>query len=224
VAVLLAQALMDRINTSRARPSHPQPALSVATWLTAVFFALLAVLFIRLQPLFINTYPILTWAAAAVSVGSAIAFAALALTRRWTWLTVIGPVAAAAWLLAVQFGALSGRRPEAVEQMAALVRANRAGNEPVCIYNVFVRNLTFYTGTKLVQAFDVDQAARLAVLPERVLLVATADDVKAIERASGTPLRTLGQVQYVNSANLRLRTVVDRDADSEVTVLLVANH
>ena len=224
VAVLLAQALVDRINASRATREQRQPALKVATWLTAVFFVVLAFLFIRLEPLFINTYPILTWTAAVISVGSGIAFAAVALTERWSRLTVIGPVAAAALLLAVQFGALSGRRPEAVEQMAALVRANRSANEPVCIYNVFVRNLTFYTRTKLVQAFDVDQAAQLARSPGRVLLVATADDVQAIEMALGAPLRRLGQVQYVNSANLRLRTIVGRGSDDAVTVVLAANH
>jgi 4-amino-4-deoxy-L-arabinose transferase-like glycosyltransferase len=224
VAVLLAQALIDRITASRARPEHPQRALHVATWLTAVFFVVLAFLLIRLEPLFINTYPMLTWTAAVISVSSGLAFATIALTKRWSRLTVIGPVAAAAFVLAVQFGALSSRRPEAVEQMAALVRANRSANEPVCIYNVFVRNLTFYTRTKLVQAFDVDQAAQLARSPGRVLLVATADDVKAIEMALGAPLRRLGQVQYVNSANLRLRTIVGRGSDDEVTVVLAANH
>jgi 4-amino-4-deoxy-L-arabinose transferase-like glycosyltransferase len=224
VAVLLAQALMGRIEAARATPDRPQPALRVSTWITALFFALLAVLFVRLQPLFINTFQLLTWTAALISVACAIAFVTLAVTERWSLLPLVGPVAAASLLLAVQFGALSGRRPEAVEQMAALVRANRTANEPVCIYNVFVRNLTFYTGMKLVQAFDADQAAQLARSPDRVLLVAKSDDVKAIEVVSGAPLRILGQVEYVNSANLRLRTIIQPDPDEKVTVLLVANH
>jgi len=224
VAVLLAQALTERIAASHTKPARPQPGLRVATWLTAVLFALVSVLFINLKPLFINSFPVATWAAAAVSLASAVAFATIALTQRWNLLTTVGPIAAAALWLAVQFGALSGRRPEPVEQMAALVRANRAADEPVCIYNVFVRNLVFYTRVKLVQAFDADQAARLAESPDRVLLVAASDDVKAIEKAMGTSLRVLGQVEYVNSANLRLRTIVQPDATDKVTVLLVANH
>jgi len=224
VAVLLAQALTGRIEAWRAKPDRPQGALRVGTWITALFFALLAVLFVRLQPLFINTFQLLTWTAAVISAACAIAFVTLAVTERWSLLPLAGPTAAAALLLAAQFGALAGRRPEAVEQMAALVRANRTANEPVCIYNVFVRNLTFYTGMKLMQAFDADQAAQLARSPDRVLFVAKSDDVKAIESASGAALRILGQVEYVNSANLRLRTVIEPDPDEKVTVLLVANH
>jgi 4-amino-4-deoxy-L-arabinose transferase-like glycosyltransferase len=224
VAVLLAQALTDRIDASRARPDRPQPALRAGTWITALFFVLLAVLFIRLEPLFINTFPLLTWTAAVVSVACAIAFAALALTQRWSLFHLVGPAAAVVLLLAVQFGALAGRRPEAVEQMAALVRANRTANEPVCIYNVFVRNLTFYTHVRLVQAFDAEQAAQLARQSQRVLFVAKAGDVNAIEAALGRPLQRLGTVDYVNSANLRLGTLVQPDPDDHVSVLLVANH
>jgi 4-amino-4-deoxy-L-arabinose transferase-like glycosyltransferase len=224
VAVLLAHALTERIDASRLRPDRPQTALRIGTWSTALFMVLVGVLYVRLAPLFMNTFPTLTWVAAALSVAGATAFVAIALTERWHLLQIVGPIAAAVLLLAYQFGALAGRRPEAVEQMAALVQAHRTADEPVCIYNVFVRNLTFYTHTKLVQAFDADQAAQLARVPNRVLFVAKSDDVKAIESALGSPLQTLGQVQYVNSANLRLRTLVDPDPSEQVTVLLVANR
>ena len=224
VAVLLAQALTDRIDASRARSDQPQRGLRAGTWITALFFVLLALLYIRLQPLFINTFPALTWTAAVISVVCAIAFVILALTERWSLLHLMGPAAAAVLLLTVQFGALAGRRPEAVEQMAALVQANRTANEPVCIYNVFVRNLTFYTHMKLVQAFDAEQAAQLARQSQRILFVAKAEDVKAIEAALGTPLQRLGTADYVNSANLRLGTLVRPDPDDHVSVLLVANH
>jgi hypothetical protein len=128
-------------------------------------------------------------------------------------------------LVGVQFGALSGKRPEAVEQMAALVRQHRTANEPVAIYKVFTRNLGFYSGVKLLEAFEADQAARLARSPERILFVAEADDVKAIEAELGSSLQRLGHVQYVNTANLRLRTLIRPDPSEEVVdVLLVANR
>ena len=109
--------------------------------------------------------------------------------------------------------------------MAALVRAHRAANESVCIYNVFTRNLTFYSGIRVVQAFDITQAAGLARSPERVLFVARADHIRAIEAVSGAPLTTLGRVQYVNTAKLRIRTILQPDPTVEIAdILLVANR
>ena len=67
-----------------------------------------------------------------------------------------------------------------------------------------------------------DFVGRIDFQPDGTAL--TSEDVKAIESALGTSLRTLGQIQYVNSANLRLRTIVERDPDDKVTVLLVANR
>ena len=52
---------------------------------------------------------------------------------------------AAVVLLAVQFGALAGRRPEAVELMARAVADHRAQGERIGPYRVFVRNLVFYS-------------------------------------------------------------------------------
>jgi hypothetical protein len=149
----------------------------------------------------------------------------LAMLRAWRHLPTIGVVSAAAVLLALQFGALAGRRPEPVEEMAALVRAHRTANEPVCIYNVFTRNLTFYSGIRLVHAFDIDQAAALAQSPQRMLFIARADHIKAIESVLGAPLQPLGRVQYVNTTNIRIRTLLQPDPSVEITdILLVANH
>jgi hypothetical protein len=47
-------------------------------------------------------------------------------------------------VLCVQFGALSGIRPEPVEEMAALVATHRTQDEPVGEYQAFVRNMVFY--------------------------------------------------------------------------------
>ena len=225
VAILLAEAFATRLAAAGADIGRREPGLTGASWGTAVLLLIVSSLFVRMRPLFIITYPWLTSTAIALTAGAAIAFAWLAASRAWRHLPVIGVLAAAAVLLALQFGALSGRRPEAVEQMAALVRAHRTAHEPVCIYNVFTRNLTFYNGIKVVQAFDIDQAAGFARSPERVLFVARADHIKAIESALGAPLTTLGRVQYVNTANIRIRTLLQPDPNSEIVdILLAANH
>jgi hypothetical protein len=135
---------------------------------------------------------------------------------QWSRLPVVMAITGAVVLVAVQFGAMSGIRPEAVEQMAALVRQHRTANEPVAIYKVFTRNLGFYTGLKHIQAFEADQAARFARSPERILFVANAEDVKAIEAELGSPLQRLGQVKYVNTANFRLRTLFSPDPNEEI--------
>jgi 4-amino-4-deoxy-L-arabinose transferase-like glycosyltransferase len=225
ISILLAQALANRIEAASADTGRREPGLTGASWGTVVLLVIVSVLFVRLRPLLITAYPWLTSAAIAVTAASAIAFAWLAAARAWRRLPVVGVLSAAAVLLAVQFGALSGRRPEPVEEMAALVKAHRTASEPVCIYNVFTRNLTFYNGIKVVQAFDIDQAADFARSPERVLFVARADHVKAIEEKLGSPLYPLARVPYVNTANLRIRTLLQPDPDSEIVdILLVANH
>jgi 4-amino-4-deoxy-L-arabinose transferase-like glycosyltransferase len=224
-AILLAQAMATRIAASRTDQGRRQPGLSGATWATSALFIVIAILFVRMQPLFINTYPALTWTAAALAICAAAAFAWVAITQAWSRLPVVGAIAAASLLIAVQFGALSGRRPEAVEQMAALVRANRVANEPVTIYHAFARNLTFYSGLKIIETFDVKQAAAFIRSPERILLVAEADDVKAIEAELGASLHMLGSVRYMNSANIRIGTLLHPEPASDITdVLLVANH
>lgn len=222
IAVLIAQAITVRVEASRT--NERQPGLRGATWTTAIFFAALAVLFVRMQPLFLNTYSAFTLTAAAVAAAAALAFAWVAVASAWTRLPVVAATAAALLLVATQFGALSGRRPEPVEEVAAIVRSSRTANEPVALFRVFTRNLGFYTGLRYVLPFDVEQAAGFARSQDRVLLVASADDVKAIEAALGTPLITLGRVRYANSANFRLRTVLQPNPMDEVAeVLIVAN-
>jgi len=219
IAVLLAEAIARRIAASGR-----QAGLTGATWATAALFVVLGLLFVRMQPVFVNTYPVLTWAGATVAFLAAGAFAWVAGSQTWRRLPFVIAVSGAALLIAVQFGALAGRRPEAVEQVAALVLANRTAGEPVLIYRAFTRNLGFYTGLKHILAFDVGQAAASLRAPERTLLVSTADNVREIESKLGTPLRVLGRVQYVNSANLRLGTLLQPDPADEVTEVLVVTN
>ena len=65
--------------------------------------------------------------------------------------------ASAVTMLVFQFGALSGVRPEPVEEIAAVIRANRT-TERIGEFQVFVRNLTFYTGVRQTELFNHPQA------------------------------------------------------------------
>jgi hypothetical protein len=134
-------------------------------------------------------------------------------------------IAGALVLVSVWFGALAGHRPEPVEQMAALIQSNRPAQEPIGVLDVFTRNLGFYTGAPRMQLYGVEQAGMFLHSPERVLLVLRASDVPAVATASGLTLKTLGEVRYLNTANVRLRTLLRPDPSAEIEVIsLVSNR
>ena len=219
LAVFVARGIIERIGHDRDR------LLSASTWITAALYAGLAVLFVRTEPLFINAYPLATWIGVCALGCAAIALAGGAATSSWRLLPTGASVAGVLVLVSVWFGALAGNRPEAVEQMAALIRSQRVADERIGVLDVFTRNLGFYTGAPRMQLFDVQQAAHFVQSPERVLLVLRLADVRAVEAASGLTLRTLGETRYLNTANIRLRTLVRPDPAREIEAIsLVTNR
>jgi hypothetical protein len=157
--------------------------------------------------------------------GAGLILAVTALARRWEYLPAIAAACAAALLVSVQFGALAGIRPEPVEQMAALVSVQRTQGEPVGEYQVFVRNLVFYAGFKQEELYSERRAVDFIKSPNRVLLVVRDTDLARLERVAGVSLTRLGAVRYLNTANLKLRTLVWPMPDQDLeTVLLVTNR
>ena len=52
-----------------------------------------------------------------------------------------------------------------------------------------------------------------------------SENLAAVQEASGTELKVLGRVPYLNAANLKLRTLLAPDQSRDVeTILLVANR
>lgn len=220
LAVLLGAALARR--TTRAG-AH-EPALAAGTWATAALFVVAALLLFRLQPIVALPAPLLAVGGLAVG-GSAGALAVVARRRAWPRLPATMAVAGCLFGLTVQFALLTPPRPEPVERMARLVARLRAPGERVGVYRAFVRNLVFYTGMRHDDLFDEATAVDFVRSPSRVLLVLPAPDVASLEAAAGVRLHPLGEVSYLNTANLRLRTLLQDDASSELTrVLLVANR
>lgn len=221
LAMLLARSIMRRVRDTAA---SQRSSLVVATWGTSALLAVLAILLLRARPLFITADPRLTSLGIACIGVSALSFAWLAVARRWRMLGPLGAACAVVVLLSVQFGALAGMRPEPVERMAALIAQHRTGSEPVGAYDVFVRNLVFYTRVKQVDLFDEGLALDFLKSPERVLLVVRAADLPRLETVSGVRTRPLGEVRYLNTANVRLRTLISPLPEQDVEhVLLVTN-
>lgn len=227
LAILLAASITVRpkADTTYSGNTNKMRGIAIATWMTAVLYIALAVLLWRARPLFITAYPALSRIAVVVMGGSGLVLAAMALTRRWHLLPEVATGCAAALMLSVQFGALAGIRPEPVEEMTALVAAQRTQSEPVGQYQVFVRNLVFYAGFKQEELYDEARALDFVKSPQRVLLVVREADLPRLESVAGVSLMRLGQVRYLNTANLKLRTLLWPLPDQDLeTVLLVTNR
>jgi 4-amino-4-deoxy-L-arabinose transferase-like glycosyltransferase len=221
LGLLLARSIVRRAHEA---DRAPQRALAAATWATAVLCATVAVLLARAAPLFMMASPLLTYAGIALIGASAFVLAWLAATRRWSLLPTTMASCATVLLLSLQFGALAGAGTEPVEQMADLIRMHRLSEEPVGAYQVLERNLVFYTRVKQVDLTDEGRTLDFLKSPERVLLVVRAADLSRLESIAGITAKKLGEVQYLNTANVRLRTLISPLPEQDLErVLLVAN-
>ena len=174
LAILLAGAL-----TVRARMGARN--LRVTAWLLAGIFLALAAALVRLRPMLVTVPPAAPWIGATLLAGAAATLTAAALLRH-QMLPRLTVVTAAVFLLAVQFGALAGLRPEPVEQMATAVRgASRGRRARRPVPRTFMRNLVFYTGVRPEDLADRTAAVRFLQSPDRVLLVIPVDDLPGIE-------------------------------------------
>ena len=105
-----------------------------------------------------------------------------------------------------------------------MLAATREADEPYGRHRVFNRNLVYYTRTPHVE-LPVRQAVRdFLASSGRVLCVLRAEDAARFRR-DGLRLQRLGEVRYLNTGNLNLRTLLDPDPDLYLQrVELVANR
>jgi 4-amino-4-deoxy-L-arabinose transferase-like glycosyltransferase len=221
LAVLLACGI-----TSRTEPGARAETgrVRIGTWITAFVLLTCAALLVRLQPLF-EPPPAVFWSVVVATGACAAGLAWIAAAGRWSLLPVALAVSAAVLQTSVMVVALAGGRPAAVEQMAAMVRVHRTGSERLAPYRVFARNLVFYTGMPQVELFDDAQARTFLESRDRVLMVVQPADLARLSVGLATSPRTLGQVDYVNTADIRLRTILAPDPTTlRQRVLLVANR
>ena len=223
VAMMLGLGIANRIDAASDRAAARE--LTIATALTVALFVVMAWLVYRARVLFISAYPELTWAGIVLVSISAIVLAATAASRAWRRLPAAMAISATVLLLTVEFGAFAGKRPEAVEEIAAMIHANRRGGEPIGEYETFVRNLPFYTHLRQMEIYDDAGAMSFLESDQRVFLVLHQPDLERLKTISDLPLTILGKVTYWNTAAVRLRTLIaplpGEDLD---TVVLVSNR
>jgi hypothetical protein len=223
IAMMLGAAIANRIDDRRDAAARTE--LTIATFATAATFAAMAALLYRARVLFVSAYPPLTWTGVAVVSAAALTLTITAVRRSWRSLPLLMPVCAAVLVLTVQFGAFAGKRPEAVEQIAALIHANRFGGEPVGEYETFVRNLPFYTRLKHVPITDDPGALAFLNSSERVFLVLNQRDFERLKSTADHPFTVIGRVTYWNTAGVRLRTLVLPQPQEDLdTVVLISNR
>ena len=225
LAIFIARAILLRLDAAYTGQRGAQRDLRIATVATAGLFVLVAVLLWRARDLFINAWPALTWVAIGSLLACAVALGAAARARHLRHLPLLLPACAAFMLIAIQFGVLSGRRPEAVETMATLIQQHRGANEPVGEYHVFVRNLVFYLGFRQEYLSTEEGAVAFMRSSRRVLMVVRDTDLPQLESAADVRMRRLGEVRYFNSAGLRLSMLLAPEPQTAIQrVLLVTNR
>jgi 4-amino-4-deoxy-L-arabinose transferase-like glycosyltransferase len=224
LAIVLAQALVRRVEGAAAGAASDTRRLAAATWITAVLLAVVAVVVVRARPLLLGVPAPTPWIVAGGLFAGAALLGLTAARQRWARLPVTMTLVSAVLLLGTQAAVLSGARPAPVERIAAVVADAYLPGTQVATYNVFVRNLVFYSEVPQVQVYDDTQA--VTVLRDGpALLVAPADDVARLERLSGTSLRRLATATYLNTAALRLDQILfPLPAQDLETVVLVTNR
>lgn len=225
LAILLSWAMVERVGNRTAPSGGRQSALLAGTWATFAFLCIVALLRARMRPLLIAIPDVTAWAGIAAVGLAAAAVAGVAIRRSWAALPAVLVTSSVALMLTIQVTVLQPSRPEPVELMANLVRQHHSPGQRVGAYRAFVRNLIFYSRIKQDDLMGQAAAVEFLKSPERVLLMLPADELSAIEAASGLVLSRLGEVTYVNTANFRLRTLLRSNPNAEVVrVLLVANR
>jgi 4-amino-4-deoxy-L-arabinose transferase-like glycosyltransferase len=220
LALLLAVGLSRRVGDGRGRDR----GLAVATAATAVLLVALAILLWRALPLVVGVQPhlvlfgVVTIAAAALLMG-VVPF--LAKARR---IPLVVACSGALTLLGLQYGlSPAGRDP--VQDMATIVVAERQHGEPVATFRVFVRNLVFYTRIQQDDLSTDDEVRAYLASPARVLCVLPAGELARLQAEAPLPVRTLGEVLYLDASAVKLRSLFSPDPARDLErVLLVTNR
>jgi 4-amino-4-deoxy-L-arabinose transferase-like glycosyltransferase len=230
IAILLAAAILERTRDWRSLEGHRvrlgrSRSLFVGTLAAGGGFVALAALLWRAQPLLINVSSTLTFGAAVVIGLSGAAVVAMGLSPAWRQAPAALAVAAALTFSALQFGALSATGDDTVQQVARAVLSARTADEPIGTYQVFVRNLVFYTRVRTMDLINDEQLSNFLKSPNRGLLVAPAEAVERMEREQHLTLHRVMEFPYFNPARIRLRTLLNPDSARDITrVLVVANR
>jgi 4-amino-4-deoxy-L-arabinose transferase-like glycosyltransferase len=226
LAILLARAVSGRL--TRPDPSADSPRrdrlLAAAGAVSGAVIVLFGVFVYRAQTLLVGVAPATILIGTVLLVASGLGVSVVAISSRQRLLPGVLVVASVVSTLTAHYVVLSRPGPEAVEEMAALVRT--AGPQTMAYgrYRVFVRNLLFYTGRPHVELASEEQVRAFLESTEPVLCVLAETDLRRA-RGNGVTAHELGRVSYLNTGSLTFRTLVWPDPSTDLeTVVLVTNQ
>ena len=230
LAILLARAIRGAL----AESSGQTRLLGVSATVAGVVVATLAVLVYAARALLVEWDEAWTLVVASAVLVSGVALAVTALAslvrsspRARALRSVVPALTAAAAVFAAlgaHYVVLSSPGPAPVERMATMIREARGAGEPYGRYRAFNRNLLFYTGAPHIELPALDAARDFLGSSERVLCVLPGADAARLE-SEGLRLTHLGEIRYLNTGSLTLRTLLDPDPERYLQrVVLVANR
>lgn len=225
LAILLARSMTRRLaRTSDQSGSLRDRLFAVSGVLSGTALVALGLLLYRASPLLPHLTSWQLMCAVAVIALSGLGVIVLTLSRKSRLVPAALTLGAATTLLALQYSLFSTNDPAPVERMAELVRATRGTSTALGTYHAFVRNLIFYTHLKQTDLPGANPLAAFLRSDSPVLCVIAEDELKRILQAQEVSVRRLGDVFYFNTANVKLRTLLQPDPARDLeTVVLVAN-
>jgi 4-amino-4-deoxy-L-arabinose transferase-like glycosyltransferase len=227
LAILLASSIIERtsewrsVNEIRRRP-RPNRAVVTGCVLSGLFLIALAALVFRARSLFLNVAELNSIIVACVVALGGLAVVVVSLTAAWRSAPGVLAFAAALSFAVLPYGVFAGAQDSTVMQMATRVlQARGAEAIPIGTYQVFVRNLVFYTGVKHTDIIHDEHLFEWLKQHPRALLVMSREDADRLE-AKGLALQRLATLPYFNEGVIKLRQLLwPNPAEDLETVMLV---
>ncbi len=230
LAILLATSMVHctrdwrGLDGARVRPPLSRPVV-VGAVMSGLFLIGLGLLLYYLRGLLINVAEVYTTLSALLIGVAGAGVVGVSTSRAWRMAPLTLALAAAVSLPALQFGGLSSSGGDTVEQMAEFVLRERRNGEAVTTYEVFVRNLIFYTRIRQDEVYSDEQFRDFLLRQERVLAVVPKTVLERVEREHAVKVTRLAELPYFNAGAIRLGTLLGPSAATAIErVWLVTNR
>ncbi len=225
LAILLAasiRARLDRQGETAARTSRLLQSCAVVTG--AVLSTVGIVLFaLPATTMGLDVAVVRIAAVAVLAAGLAVIVTALVQLSR---VPIVATAGSIVLVLALQYGVLSSRGPEAVEQVAAEIRRHPSRDVEWTTHDVFVRNLVFYVARR--QSGPFTDSGLIAFLAREApsLAVMSLSDYQRLAPRVGVPVYELGRWRFLNTAEIRIGSLLfEQNFERGISeVVLVSNR